>query len=280
MRKPGANQIRQPFAGIGEEMSMGMFTRDKRQRGGGTARDAAMPLGSGRQLRSDLSPGDCVQVLRQVFDGYRPRRRPDMEPVVPAGIRWTATDAAPSIAMSGSDESDNFVLFTLAPAGLGTEAGIFQLGGGNLTVIGHWKQRDRSLTSVGSWPSGTVWLTPPPIDESLVYGTLQAAGYSVTPGNVAKMAQQFTMLFLVKCQEFVSSREGARGAERFMTTHQQWQHQGSPSLADLLQAPLRLLAEWEPTVLPYVQDLPMRIRSILLERAGDGHGRVWSELER
>ena len=58
------------------------------------------------------------------------------------------------------------------------------------------------------------------------------------------------------------------------------QQQGSPSPADLLQAPLRLLAEWEPAVLPYVQDLPMRIRSILLERAGDDHNSIWSELER
>lgn len=80
---------------------------------------------------------DCVQVLRQVFDGYRPRRRPDMEPLVPAGIRWTAADGAPSIAVSGNDESDEFVLFTLAPAELGTEAGIFALGGGNLAVTGH-----------------------------------------------------------------------------------------------------------------------------------------------
>jgi len=259
---------------------MGIFTRDKRQQGPGAARAAVLPLGPGRRLRSDLSPEDCVQVLRQVFDGYRPRRRPDMEPLVPTGIRWTAADGSPSIAVSGSDESDDFVLFSLAPAGQGTEAGIFPLGGGNLAVAGHWKQRDRSLNSVGSWPSGTVCLTPPLIDESLVYETLQAAGYPVTSGNVAKMVRQFTMLFLVKCQEFVSSREGARGAERFMTTHQQWQQQGSPSLADLLQAPLRLLAEWEPAVLPYVQDLPMRIRSILLERAGDGHNSIWSELER
>jgi hypothetical protein len=259
---------------------MGMFTRDKRQQDGGAARAAVMPLGGGRRLRSDLSPGHCVQVLRQVFDGYRPRRRPDMEPLVPTGIRWMAADGAPSIAVSGSDESDNFVLFTLAPAGRGTEAGIFPLRDGNLAVAGHWKQRDHSLTSVGSWPSGTVCLTPPPVDESLVYGTLHTAGYPVTPGNVAKMAQQFTMLFLVRCQEFVSSREGARGADRFMTTHQRWQQQGFPSLADLLQAPLRLLTEWEPAVLPYVQDLPVRIRSILLARAGDGEGSVWSELER
>lgn len=256
---------------------MGLFTRDKRQQSSGANRTPTMP--PGRRLRSDLSPEDCVEVLRQVFDGYRPRRRPDMEPLVPTGIRWTAADGAPSIAVSGDDESDDFVLFTFAPAGQGTEAGIFPLGG-NLAVAGHWKQRDSSLTSVGSWPPGTVCLTPPPIDESLVYGTLNAAGYPVTPGNVTKVAQEFTMLFLVKCQEFVSNREGARGAERFMTTHQRWQQQGSPSLADLLQAPLRLLAEWNPAVLPYVQDLPMRIRSILLEATSDSDDGFWSKLER
>jgi hypothetical protein len=255
---------------------MGLFTRDKNQRGSGANRTPPMP--PGRRLSSDRSPEDCFQVLRQIFDGYRPRRRPDMEPLVPTGIRWAA-DSAPLIAVSGDDESNDFVLFTLAPAGRGTEAGIFTLGG-NLAVAGHWKQRDSSLTSVGSWPGGTVYLTPPPIDESLVYGTLDAAGYPATPGNVSKVAQQFTMMFLVKCQEFVSGQEGARGAERFMMTHQRWQQQVSPSLTDLLQAPLRLLADWNPGVLPYVQDLPMRIRSILLEGARNSDDGLWSKLER
>jgi hypothetical protein len=122
-----------------------LFTRDKRQQGGGAT---AMPLGSGRHLRSDLSPGDCVEVLRQVFDGYRPRRRPDMEPLVPTGIRWTAADGAPSIAVSG-DESEGFVLFTFAHAGRCTEAAIFPLGSGNLGVAGQWKQRGQ-LSSAGS----------------------------------------------------------------------------------------------------------------------------------
>lgn len=255
---------------------MGLFTRDRQRQGGGTNRTPPMP--PGRRMRSDLSPEDCVEVLRQVFDGYRPRRRPDMEPLVPTGIRWAGEDGAPSIAVSGDDESGDFVLFTFAPARQGTDAGIFTLGG-NLAVAGHWKQQDSSLASVGSWPSGTVYLTPPPIDESLVYGTLNAAGYPVTQGNVSKVAQQFTMMFLVKCQEFVSSKEGARGAERFMMTHQRWQQQGSPSLADLLKAPLRLLAEWNPGALPYVQDLPMRIRSIMLEGVGDGRDNLWSTLE-
>ena len=260
---------------------MGLFTRDKRQQDGDAVRVAEGPLRSGRRLRSDLSPEECLQVLEQIFDGYRPRRRPDMKPLVPTGIRWTAADGVPSIAVSGDDQSDDFVLFTLAPAGRGTDIGTFRLVDGDFTVEAQWKQRDSSLASVGSWPPKTVYLTPPPVDESLVYETLRSAGYPATPGNVSKVAQQFTVMFLMKCQEFVSNKEGARGAERFMRTYQQWEHQGSPSLTDLLQAPLRLLAEWNPAVLPYVQDLPMRTKSIMLdvERTRDD-GSAWSELER
>lgn len=260
---------------------MGLFTRAKHQPGGGAPRVAEGPLRSGRRLRSDLSPEDCLQVLGQIFDGYRPRRRPDMEPLVPTGIRWTAADGVPSIAVSGEDQSGDFVLFTLAPVGRGTDIGVFPLVEGSFAVVAHWEQRDSSLASAGSWPPKTVYLTPPPIDESLVYETLRSAGYPATPGNVSKVAQQFTVMFLIKCQEFVSSQEGARGAERFMRTHQQWQHQGSPSLADLLQAPLRLLAEWNPAVLPYVQDLPMRTKSIMLDVEGRrDDGSAWPELER
>jgi hypothetical protein len=269
------------FGGI----DMGLFTREKRPQGGGSGQPATMPLASGplasgRRLRSDLSPQDCVEVLQQVFDGYRPRRHQDMPPLVPAGIRWTSVGGGPSLAVSGDDDSDDFLLFTFAGADGGTEAGIFPLGSGDerlaLNVVGHWKRRDNSLASIGTWPPRTVWLTPPPIEDSLVDGTLQAAGYPLTPENRAKIAQQFTIMFLVKCQEFVSSREGARGAERFVAAH--GQRRDSSSLAGLLRSPLQQLAEWEPGVLPYVQDLPLRIRSILLE--GDRNVGVWSELAR
>src|SRR6201999_1916941 len=74
---------------------MGLFTRNKHQQGSAANRTPPMP--PGRRLRSNMSPEDCVEVLRQIFDGYRPRRRPDMEPLVPTGIRWAAEDGAPSI---------------------------------------------------------------------------------------------------------------------------------------------------------------------------------------
>jgi hypothetical protein len=260
---------------------MGLFTREKRQQGGSAARSGIAPLGSGRRLRSDLSPRDCVEVLQQVFDGYRPRRYQDLPPLVPTGIQWTPAEGSPSLAVSGDDDSNDFLLFTLADVGRGTEAGIFPLGSGDarlaLSVAGHWKQQDNSLTSIGTWPARTAWLTPPPIEDSIVDGTLQAAGYPLTPGNRAKIAQLFTTMFLVKCQEFVSNQEGAQRAERFVATHTQradWSSRAGP-----LRSALQQLAEWEPGVLPYVQDLPLRIRSILLQAAAGNVG-VWSELAR
>lgn len=259
---------------------MRLFTGAKRQQGSPVHAGTA-PLGSGRRLRSHLSPEECVELLGQIFDGYRPRRYRDLPSLVPAGIQWTAAEGTPSLAVSGDDESGDFLLFTLAAAAGGTEAGIFPLGSGDarltLSVVGQWKQRDGSLSSTGTWAPRTVSLTPPPIGDSLVDGTLQAAGYPLTPDNRAKMAQQFTMMFLVKCQEFVSSREGARGAERFVDAHKQ--RADRTSLTGPLRSALEFLAEWEPSVLPYIQDLPLRCRAILLDRATDGEGSIWSGLE-
>ena len=199
---------------------------------------------------------------------------------MPTGIQWMAPEGQPSLAVSGNDESDHFLLFTLAPAPYGTEAGIFPLGSGDarltLSVVGHWKRNDNSLSSTGTWPPNTVRLAPPPIDDRLIDGTLLAAGYPVTPGNRAKLAQHFSMLFLIKCQEFVSSREGARGAERFVDNHKQ--SADGASLSGPLRSALQLLAEWEPGVLPYIQDLPLRCRAMLLERVGSDGG-IWSEFE-
>lgn len=260
---------------------MGLFTGAKRQQAGDVALAGTAPLASGRRLRSSRKPEECAEILQQVFDGYRPRRHPSMPPLVPTGIRWMSADGTPSIAVSGSDEADDFLLFTLADAGGGTEAGIFPLGSGDqrlrLSAVGHWKQRDASLSSIGTFAPNTVRLTPPPIADSLVDETLRAAGCQLTPANRAKIAETFTMMFLVKCQEFVSSREGARGAERFLALHKQradWS-----SLTGPLRSALQLLAEWEKGVLPYIQDLPLRCRALLLEDVAADDG-VFSGLEK
>ena len=250
---------------------MRLLPGTKRQRLGATAGPGTMLLGSGWCLYSSCRPEECIEILQQVFDSYRPRRHRDVPPLVPAGIEWTPAKAQPAFALCGYDDSDDFLLFTFTDAGGGTDASIFPLGSwqARLTpsVVGHWQHRDSSLSSIGTWGPGAVRLTPPPIGDVLVDETLQAAGHPLTPGNRAILAEQFTMLFLVKGQEFVGIREGARGAQRFVESYKK--RADRTSLTGPLRSALQLLAEWEPGMLPYVQDLPLRTRAILFERMDD-----------
>lgn len=163
---------------------MGLFQSAKPQRAG-TAAPGTAALGSGVRLRSNLPPQTCAQILEQIFDGYRPRRYPDL--------------------------------------------------------------------------------------------SLQAVGYPLTPGNRARLAQQLTMMLLIKCQEIISSQEGPRGAERFIETHKR--RADRTSLTGPPRSALHMLAEWNPGVLPYIQDLPLRYRAMLLIRV-DQPGGFWSELEK
>jgi hypothetical protein len=136
-------------------MNMGLFNSNKRRQGSSDGRPGTVPFGSGRRLRSDLSPRDCVEA-------------------------------------------------------------------------------------------------PPPIENSIVDETLQAAGYPLTPENRAKIAELFTAMFLVKCQELVTSLQGAQAAERFVAAHAQ--HADWTSAVGPLRTALQQLAEWEPSVLSYTQN--------------------------
>lgn len=259
---------------------MGIFRKDKPQQREAEVQPGTASMSSGRRLRSSLSVTECADTLQQVFGAYRARRYPELPPLVPAGTVWGAAEFAPSLVLSGVDAADNFLLITLADTGMGTEAGIFPLGTGearlNLSVVGHWKQRDKSLTSVGTWSPDAVRLAPPPVSDALIQSTLQAAGYPVTAANQERIAKQFTVMFLIKCQGFVETREGARGADRFADHHKKAADWNSPT--GPLRSALQLLAEWNTGVLPYIQDLPPRCRAILLENVGE-QGTFWSELE-
>jgi hypothetical protein len=253
---------------------MGLLPGTKRQRARVAAGPGTMLLGSGWCLHSSYRPEDCAEILQKVFDSYRPRRYRDVPPLVPAGIAWTPAKAEPAFALCGYDDSGDFLLFTFTDAREGTDASIFPLGSwrARLTpsVAGHWQQHDSSLSSIGTWGPGAVRLTPPPVGDVLVDETLQTAGYPLTSGNRATLAEQFTMLFLVKGQEFVGNQDGARGVHRFVESYKK--RVDRTSLTGPLRSALQLLAEWEPGVLPYMQDLPLRTRAILLERIDNGDG--------
>jgi hypothetical protein len=260
---------------------MGIFTKGKSQPAGSAQRPGTAVLASGRRLRSALSPPDCVTALEQVFGTYRQRRYRDLPHLVPCGIQWLRDGGTAPLAVCGSDESDNFLLFTLAATTGGTDAGIFPLGSGDarlaLSVVGHWKRADGSLSSTGTWPAGTVLLTAPPVDDQLLDGTLLAAGYPVIPANRARLAQQLFEMFLVKSHQFIQSKSGSSTADRFVDD--QKRRADWTSLTGPLRSTLQALGEWQAGVLPYVQDLPLRCCALLLEPGG-GDAPVWSQMER
>lgn len=260
---------------------MGFFSKSKTSRASNPATAGTGAMGSGRRLQSSLTPQQCAQVLQEIFEGYTPRKYPELPHLVPTGIQWTAQEGVPVLALSGSDQTDDFLLFTFATVPGGTQAGLFPLGSGdarlNLPVVGHWKMRDNSLTSTGTWPAATVRLTPPPVTDDLVDSTLAAAGYPVTPANRQRLAAMMFDMFLTKSWEFIRGQSGEGVAKRFIDAQRQaanWD-----SLTGPIRAALQALAEWNTGVLPYVQDLPYRVRALLIEAARTRAG-VWENMDR
>lgn len=79
-------------------------------------------------------------------------------------------------------------------------------------------------------------------------------------------------MFLIKAFEYIST-EDPQLAERFVDQHR-WD--GEP-FAPFYRGVFEDLIAWNPTVLPYIQQLPTRIRALLLEHV-EVQGSVWSEL--
>jgi hypothetical protein len=86
-----------------------------------------------------------------------------------------------------------------------------------------------------------------------------------SPVNTEAIDYAFSTLatmFLIRAQEFISSQD-AHAAKRFVHDH--------PAINRIdplshLQAILDDLGLWNPQVIPYIQDLPYRARSILVEQ--------------
>lgn len=253
-------------------------TRTEPRAVSGKAATGTAYLPAGRRLGSSRNPEQCAALVMQVFDGYRPRKYPELPPLAPAGVRWHATQSAPAIALSGKDQADKWLLITLAPVQGGTEIGIFALEDHPLSVVGHWKTGDLSLTSTGTWPARTVELAPPPVSDEIVTTTLTANGYPATPANLQIMGNHLFDQFLAKAYTFINGQDGAKAAERFIAEQRQRADYGS--LAGPLRSTLQALAEWNNQVLPYIQDLPLRARALLLYMAAEtGNGGIWADID-
>lgn len=230
-------------------------------------------LGPGRKLRSDSDVARCRETLDAIVDTYRPRKYAELPHVVDSGYEWYG-EGRPAYVVSLTDDRDDYLLVTLCGSMSGSEIGIFPLGSDDQSMMmplpGHWKMRDSSLASIGRYPGGTVSLREPPIPDDYVKGTLAKAGVPVTPPNVIALQNMMAQQFVVKAYQFISSQQPAF-ADTFAARHRD---------STDLRAILRDLAAWNPGVLPYIQDLPMRVRALLLERETFESSPLWAGMQR
>lgn len=237
-------------------------------------------LGSGRRLRSGLALTDCIANLEAILLSYRPPESAYRTPYVFPGWRWNGSrEQSPETVISFEDSNNDFLLAAFWPDHSGTECGLFPLGSGDerlssLPIIGHWKQRDPSLTSIGVFPRGLITLAPPRIPDQFVEEILKTAGFPSTPYNVEAIGTMAGRMFLARAHQLIASHD-PRSADRFIQSHV---FTGGP-LREFGQRVLDDLVAWDPDVLPYIQDLPMRVRAISLE-AANVPGTIWSGLKR
>jgi hypothetical protein len=197
-----------------------------------------------------------------------------------AGWIWNGPeDETPAAVIAFDDSDDEFLLATLRPDGTGTEIGLFPLGSGDerlspLSITGQWKQVDASLSSIGTIPSRQITLAAPWFAEETFAEIVETAGFAPSQANVAAVGRQFGVMSLIKSSEFINSQD-PRNVDRFRNTHK---YDGVSSASSFCQAVFDDLAGLYPGTLPYIQDLPVRFRAILLEDIDPAAG-FWSELE-
>ncbi len=191
-----------------------------------------------------------------------------------ACVLWHGEKPLPAEAWSCSYGADEIFVFVLWPLASGTEIGLFPLGGSeeslNTPLIGQWKQADPTLSSAGRFEPRQLTLLPPKLNQQYYQDLLTVAGKANTTDNVTALARQVAEMFLVKAHQFMSN-EDPRAASRFVEKHA-WT--GDSRLPDRI---LEDLGNWNYQVVPYIQDLPGRVRGLLLEPGPDGRllAAVW-----
>jgi hypothetical protein len=239
---------------------MGLFGRRDRQQ-----RDTTVPpMGSGRALQSGQSPTDGLATLDRVIRAYRPPNYHHSPSYVPAGWEWLSADDRPEIVVAFNDQGGDFMLLAIWPAPP-TRLGLFPLGSGDerlrtVPVIGLWKQADPSLMSTGVVAAESIRLMTPVVPSDYVHEMLVTADCEPTAENVASTGTKVGEMFLIKALQCISSRSESE-AQRFGAAHR---YTGEP-FAEFYQSILDDLVRWDPGITPYIQELPARIRAIMLE---------------
>jgi hypothetical protein len=233
-------------------------------------------MSEGRNLYSSLGLAECLATIQGTLDAVSPSPYRQMPSLMPANASWSGPEPAPSTYRYASYQPDDVFIFAFWPEGSGTTVGLYPLGAGaalQTPFIGQWKQRDGSLTSRGQFPGGTVGLGAPKLPAGYFEDLLQQGGAEVEAHNLDRAMAQVTMMFCLKASQFIGGQAGQRAADHFIDTHR-WD--GEPSTP---QRTLDDLGAFSKGVLPYIADLPWRIRGLLLERDQEGRvsGTLWKE---
>jgi hypothetical protein len=245
----------------------------KKKPTGDASTSPAASLGSGLLLRSDQTVEQSLQHLEDAVRTFRTPQYRQMALVNPAGYRWLGSAPVPTYAVAFSDDDSHPVLAVFWASDTGMQSALVPLGTGDerlrgMKVVTAWKSCDRTLAEVGTLPAGQV-ISIPLLPNRYLEELLASAGHAQSQHNVELLHGQVAQMFLLKAHQFVSSSEGTRAADRFVAANR-----GQPA-----QRVLDNICSWNATVGPYVQDLPYRVRGILLEaNESSSPGTIWDEM--
>lgn len=242
---------------------MGLFTRSKRNEvtpslprsGSGIAK-----LGVGRRVRCAQDIGSTRLVLAEILESYGPRQYPELPRLVTAGWEWFGSPAQqPAVVVSGAMHDGHPGFVTLRSTAEGTEAGIYDLAGEmTLPLIGHWKQQDASLTSIGQVEAGLA-IAAPPVPDNFIEELVQRLGLEPSEENWRTAAAQLRQMFVLKAITYMQ-KEPEVVTHRFIDDHR-----SVPLGVEGLFMILNDLARWRTGIVPYIQDIPPRIRAFVLQ---------------
>jgi hypothetical protein len=233
-------------------------------------------FGSGRRLTSSQNSTDVIDSVGRVLDVHSPAPYAAMGALHRAQVEWRGDGPRPVATFTCTYGADEIFVLTMANDGPGTLIGLFPLGNDLTTpLVGQWKQADGSLSSVGTFAPGTVALRPPTLASSYFEDMLRAAGFDTRKENALQLCEQVLSMFNVKAYQFITSAE-PWAAESFISQHR-WT--GDLDACDRLLADL---GNWNRSVIPYIQDLPDRVRGLLLERDSTGSltADIWQRVAR
>ena len=143
--------------------------------------------------------------------------------------------------------------------------------------MGHWFQRDHSLHSVGTFPGGLISLRTPRLPDNYLAATFEEGGFPATEENLAILAIELGVAFLLKAEQFIGGTSGDGAAAQFGASHRAPPRATPSDMTRLMQTILDDLVRWNVGVLPYIQDTPTRLSALLLELNGRP-GTVWERL--